>query len=34
MAQRGSANLSDKDVKQLYAAFLEWRGRPEQRDKE
>jgi hypothetical protein len=34
MAQRGNANLSDQDVKQLYAAFLEWRRHPEQRDKE
>lgn len=30
MAQRGNANLSDQDVKQLYAEFLEWRRRPEQ----
>jgi hypothetical protein len=29
MAQRGNANLSDKDVEQLYAEFLEWRRRPE-----
>jgi hypothetical protein len=34
MAQRGNANLSDQDVKQLYAEFLEWRRRPEQRGKE
>jgi hypothetical protein len=24
MAQRGSTNLSDKDVEKLYAEFLEW----------
>jgi hypothetical protein len=29
IAQRGNANLSDKDVEQLYAEFLEWRRRPE-----
>jgi hypothetical protein len=29
MAQRGSGGLSDKDVEQLYAEFLEWRHRPE-----
>jgi hypothetical protein len=29
MAQRGNADLSDKDVEQLYAQFLEWRRRPE-----
>jgi hypothetical protein len=34
MAQRGNANLSDQDVKQLYAEFLEWRRRPEQRGQE
>lgn len=34
MAQRGSADLSDKDVAQLYAAFLEWRHRPENGGKE
>lgn len=28
MAQRGNANLSDKDVEQLYAEFLEWQRRP------
>jgi hypothetical protein len=34
MAQRGNANLSDKDVQQLYAEFLEWRRHPGKRDKE
>jgi hypothetical protein len=29
MAQRGNANLSDRDVEQLYAEFLEWSHRPE-----
>jgi hypothetical protein len=29
MAQRGNADLSDKDVEQLYAQFLEWRRHPE-----
>jgi hypothetical protein len=24
MAQRGNSNLSDRDVEQLYAEFLEW----------
>jgi hypothetical protein len=24
MAQHGGANLSDEDVKKLYAEFLEW----------
>lgn len=28
IAQRGNANLSDQDVKQLYAEFLAWRRRP------
>ena len=27
MAQRGSANLSDKDVEKLYVQFLEWNRR-------
>lgn len=34
MAQRGNANLSNKDVEQLYAEFLEWRRRPGKTDKE
>lgn len=34
MAKRGNANLSDKDVEQLYAEFLEWRRRPGQTGKE
>lgn len=34
MAQRGNASLSDKDVQQLYAQFLEWRRRPGQKNKE
>ncbi len=29
MAQRGNSDLSDKDVEQLYAQFLEWRRHPE-----
>jgi hypothetical protein len=29
MAQRGNANLSDRDVERLYAEFLEWSRRPE-----
>jgi hypothetical protein len=28
IAQRGIANLSDKDVEGLYAEFLAWRSRP------
>jgi hypothetical protein len=29
MARRGKADLSDKDVEQLYAEFLQWRHRSE-----
>jgi hypothetical protein len=28
IAQRGNGNLSDRDVEQLYAEFLEWRRHP------
>ena len=28
MAQRGNAELSDADIKSLYAQFLEWRRNP------
>jgi hypothetical protein len=34
MAQRGNANLSNKDVEQLYAEFLEWSRRPENKGQE
>jgi hypothetical protein len=34
MAQRGNANLSDHDVQQLYAEFLEWRRRPDKSGQE
>jgi hypothetical protein len=34
MAQRGIANLSDKDVEGLYAEFLAWRRRPENQAKQ
>jgi hypothetical protein len=34
LAHRGNANLSDKDVEQLYAEFLAWRRRPENEAKE
>jgi len=34
MAQRGNANLSDRDVERLYAEFLEWSRRPENRIRE
>jgi hypothetical protein len=34
LAQRGNANLSDKEVAQLYAAFLAWSRRPQNEAKE
>lgn len=34
LAHRGNANLSDKEVQQLYADFLAWRHRPENEAKE
>lgn len=34
LAHRGDANLSDKEVQQLYADFLAWRRRPENEAKE